>query len=179
MIRPPTAWNSGRRSAGRLFVVSLANFDYMQLMSDHKRRVAFLKLNERARIPEYKTKGAAGFDFHCTEEVELRSGKVSLVPTGLAVEIPEGYELQIRCRSGLAAKAGCFLVNGLGTIDSDYRGEIKIIMSTCLDQAVHLKVGDRVAQGVLAKVRRAKIVEASELSDTERGDGGFGSTGRV
>ncbi len=140
--------------------------------------IKFKKLNDRAIIPSYQTAGAAGFDFHSTEDVVLHNGRVMLVPTGLSCEIPEGYELQVRCRSGLAAKFGVFLVNGVGTIDSDYRGEIKIILSTCSNDAVHLKAGERVAQGVLAKVEQAKIEVAEELSESARGTGGFGSTGR-
>src|SRR4051812_44400588 len=139
----------------------------------------FKKLDERAVQPAYLTAGAAGFDFCGIEDVVLMQGEVKLVSTGLAVEVPEGYELQIRARSGLAAKQGVFLVNGVGTIDSDYRGEIKIIMSTCLSHPVHLKAGDRIAQGVLVKVERASLIQVSDLNATLRGDGGFGSTGLV
>lgn len=140
-------------------------------------KIMFKKLVPNAEIPAYQTEGAAGFDLKCTEDVQLKNGEVSLVSTGLSVEIPQGYELQIRARSGLAAKKGVFLVNGIGTIDSDYRGEIKIILSTCSRVPVNLASGERVAQGVLAKVDRAEILEVQELSDTARGAGGFGSTG--
>lgn len=139
--------------------------------------IRFKKLNADAKLPEYKTKGAAGFDFYSVEDAQLVEGQVSLVATGLSVEIPEGYELQVRCRSGLAAKSGAFLVNGVGTIDSDYRGEIKVIMSTCLSSAVSIKKGDRIAQGILAPAPQATIVEVSDLTETSRGEGGFGSTG--
>lgn len=144
-----------------------------------KKKIRFKKLNDDARIPEYKTGGAAGFDFYATEDATLKQGEVSLVATGLACEIPEGYELQVRCRSGLAAKAGVFLVNGIGTIDSDYRGEIKVIMSTCRAEPFEIKAGDRIAQGVLAKAKQAEIIEVESLTDTSRGEGGFGSTGSV
>lgn len=140
--------------------------------------VAFKKLSDKARIPRYETPGAAGLDLVSVEEVTLEKGKVCLVPTGLAVQVEQGYELQIRARSGLAAKHGVFLVNGVGTVDSDYRGEIKIIMSTCLDTPITLKAGERVAQAVIAKCEQARIVELADLTETARGAGGFGSTGR-
>lgn len=139
--------------------------------------ISFKKLDPQAIIPQFQTKGAAGFDFHALEAVELKAGEVTLVRTGLSVEVPEGFELQVRARSGLSAKAGVFLVNGVGTIDSDYRGEIKIIMSTCLNKSLEIKPGDRIAQGVIAAVYQPKIVEVSELTETARGAGGFGSTG--
>jgi len=140
--------------------------------------IKFKKLHPAAVIPRYQTLGAAGFDFHSIEDAELVAGKVLLVATGLSCEIPEGYELQIRCRSGLAAKSGVFLVNGIGTVDCDYRGEIKVILSTCSLQPIFLKAGERIAQGVISLVSQADISEVSELSDTLRGAGGFGSTGR-
>lgn len=137
----------------------------------------FKKLKPEAQIPAYQSSGAAGMDICCVEDILIQPFEVQLVSTGLAVEIPPGFELQIRARSGLAAKAGIFLVNGIGTIDSDYRGEIKIIMSTCLKDPVTLKAGERVAQAVLQKVERAKCYEVFELSESVRGAGGFGSTG--
>lgn len=142
-----------------------------------KPKLLFKKLSAAAVLPAYQTKAASGFDLCSTERVILKAGAVKLVPTGLSVEIPEGYELQVRARSGLAAKKGVFLVNGIGTIDADYRGEIKIIMSTCSSEPVILESGERVAQGVLMAVEQAEISEATELSETERGSGGFGSTG--
>ncbi len=138
----------------------------------------FKKLDDRAILPAYQTAGAAGFDFHAIEDSVIQMSEVTLVRTGLAIEIPEGFELQIRARSGLSAKHGVFLVNGVGTIDSDYRGEIKIIMSTCLRKALTIKAGDRIAQGVFVPVERARIELSERLSDTERAEGGFGSTGR-
>jgi len=137
----------------------------------------FKKLVSNAVMPVYQTQGASGFDLCSVEDVTLVQGKVSLVSTGLAVEIPQGYELQIRARSGLAAKQGVFLVNGIGTIDSDYRGELKIILSTCQRAPVELRAGDRIAQGVLMKVESAVIEEIQNLSETARASGGFGSTG--
>src|SRR4051812_47615380 len=104
-------------------------------------QMRFKKLDERAIQPAYATPGSSGFDLSSIEDVTLKNGEVILVRTGLAVEVPFGFELQIRARSGLAAKRGVFLVNGIGTIDSDYRGEVKIIMSTCLPGSVTLKAG--------------------------------------
>jgi len=140
--------------------------------------IKFKKLHVSAVIPRYQSTGAAGFDFHSIEDAELVAGKVILVATGLSCEMPEGYELQIRCRSGLAAKSGVFLVNGIGTVDCDYRGEIKVILSTCSTQPILLKAGERIAQGVISPVSQAEILEVNELTDTQRGVGGFGSTGR-
>lgn len=141
--------------------------------------IKFKKLHADAKLPAYQTPGAAGFDFYSVEDVTLRRGQVALVSTGLSCEIPPGFELQVRCRSGLAAKFGIFLVNGIGTIDSDYRGEIKIILSTIQDEPVQLKAGERVAQGVLASYVSAEIAETENLSESQRGAGGFGSTGRA
>ena len=140
-------------------------------------KLKFKKLSEKAQLPTYQTEGASGFDFCAVEDAVLFQGQVSLVSTGLSVEIPQGYELQIRARSGLAVKKGVFLVNGIGTIDSDYRGELKVILSTCLRISVEIKAGERIAQGVLMKVERANIQEEHNLSATQRGAGGFGSTG--
>jgi dUTP pyrophosphatase len=137
----------------------------------------FKRLSPKAVLPTYQSSGASGFDFCSTEKVILKAGQVCLVSTGLSVQIPDGYELQIRARSGLAAKKGVFLVNGIGTIDSDYRGEIKIIMSTCLEAPVELMEGERVAQGVLVAVEKAEIQSRDDLTQTARGAGGFGSTG--
>jgi len=137
----------------------------------------FQKLHPEARLPAYQTNGSAGMDLCAAEAAQLIQGRVTLVSTGLSVEIPQGYELQIRARSGLAAKAGVFLVNGVGTIDSDYRGEIKVILSTCLSQAVEIRKGDRIAQAILAPVERAECQFVAELTETERASGGFGSTG--
>lgn len=139
--------------------------------------LVFKRLSEGALIPQYQTSGASGFDFVASEDALVEPGKVTLISTGLAVEIPEGYEIQVRARSGLSARAGLFLVNGVGTIDADYRGEIKIIASTCLNQPLAIRRGDRIAQGVLCRVELAEIQTGQDLSQTSRGAGGFGSTG--
>jgi dUTP pyrophosphatase len=136
------------------------------------------KLNPEAIIPAYQTKEAAGFDLHSIENVVLKPGERKLIGTGLAFEIEYGYEVQIRPRSGLAFKHGITVLNSPGTIDSDYRGEIKVLLINHSDEEFEIKKGDRIAQAVVAPVIQAEIVEVEELSSTERGEGGFGSTGK-
>ncbi|NUN08176.1 MAG: dUTP diphosphatase [Ignavibacteriaceae bacterium] len=130
-------------------------------------------------IPEYATAGSSGMDLRAavSESIILKSGEFTLVPTNLVVEIPHGYELQVRPRSGLAAKNGIGVLNGPGTIDSDYRGEIKVILFNFGKNDFTIHRGDRIAQMVLAKVYAAKITVSSELNNTARGDGGFGHSG--
>ena len=136
------------------------------------------KLNTEALIPAYQTKEAAGFDLHSIEDVVIKPGEIKLIGTGLAFEIEYGYEVQIRPRSGLAYKHGITVLNTPGTIDSDYRGEIKVLLINHSNEAFEIKKGERIAQAVIAPVIQAEIVEVEELSDTERGSGGFGSTGK-
>lgn len=130
-------------------------------------------------LPIYSSEGAAGADVCAavTEDVLLRPGAREAVPTGLCVEIPAGYEIQVRARSGLALREGIGLVNAPGTIDADYRGEIKIILINHGTSDVRIKRGDRIAQFVLAPVLRAAFEESDRLAASERGEGGFGSTG--
>lgn len=130
-------------------------------------------------LPEYQSKHASGVDLMAavTEDVTIAPGKWALVPTGLSIELPEGYEAQIRPRSGLALKHGISLVNTPGTIDADYRGEIGIILINFGGSDFIVKRGDRIAQMVIAPVVRAEIVAVEALSDTVRNDGGFGHTG--
>lgn len=135
------------------------------------------RVRKDAVIPQYATPGAAGFDLVAAEDVFLRGGETKLVPTGLSFEIPEGYEMQIRPRSGLSLKTGLRIANAPGTIDSDYRGEVKIIVENTSNTYHHIEKGDRIAQGVIAPVMRAVFEEADDLSETDRGSGGFGSTG--
>ena len=132
-----------------------------------------------AVIPEYKTVGAAGADLYALVDspITLAPGKTAMVPTGLFFEIPEGYEIQVRPRSGLAAKNGVTVLNTPGTIDSDYRGEIKIILINLGDKDFVINSGDRVAQMVIAPLIQASFSIVDELSDTTRGSVGFGSTG--
>lgn len=131
------------------------------------------------RLPSYETSGAAGMDIRAflKEPVTLMPGKRALIPTGLFMEIPAGYEAQIRARSGLAIKNGIGLVNGIGTIDSDYRGEIKIPLINWGEDSFTVNDGDRVAQMVIAAYETAQWELSEELSDTDRGSGGFGHTG--
>ncbi len=135
--------------------------------------------SESGVLPFYETEGAAGMDIraYLDEPVTIGPGKRMLVPTGLYIELPAGYEAQIRARSGLAIKKGIGLVNGIGTIDSDYRGEIKVILINWGDEDFVIENGDRIAQMVIAKYERAEWIQVEELSDTERGSGGFGHTG--
>src|SRR5262245_12578386 len=130
--------------------------------------------------PAYQSEHAAGMDLHAavTEDVTLTPGEVAAVPTGLRVEIPHGYEGQVRGRSGLAAKHAVGVPNAPGTIDADYRGEVKVLLVNWGRAPFVVKRGERIAQLVIAPVARAAIEVVSELSATARGDGGFGHTGR-
>jgi len=131
------------------------------------------------KLPEYETKGSAGVDLqaYVDDSIVLKPMERKLVPTGLFIELPEGYEAQVRARSGLAIKHGISLVNGIGTIDSDYRGEIKVILINLGDEDFTINNGDRIAQMVFIKHEQAKFELVEELHDTERGAGGFGHTG--
>lgn len=130
-------------------------------------------------LPSYQTEGAAGMDIRAAldEEFCLEPGERALLPTGLIIAIPQGYEVQIRPRSGLAIKHGISMVNSPGTIDSDFRGEIHLIVINHGQQAFTVKHGDRMAQMVVQRVHQAEIIQTSEVDDTQRGHGGFGSTG--
>lgn len=136
------------------------------------------KLNPKAIIPAYQTEEAAGFDLHSIEDVVIKPNERKLISTGLAFEIEFGYEVQIRPRSGLAFKEGITVLNSPGTIDSDYRGEIKVLLINLGDRDFKIKRGDRIAQAVVAPIIQAKIVEVDNLSTTKRGEKGFGSTGK-
>ena len=131
------------------------------------------------QLPEYMTKGSAGMDIRISiqEDVTLEHGKIIMLPTGLKMAIPEGFEAQIRPRSGLAVKHGIGLINSPGTIDSDYRGEVKIAVINLGSEPFTFKRGDRVAQMVIARVWQAGIQVVEDLDDTERSSGGFGHTG--
>ncbi len=131
-------------------------------------------------LPNYQTPLAAGMDVTAAmeESVVIEPLGRAMIPTGLFVEIPAGYEIQVRPRSGLAAKHGITVLNSPGTIDADYRGEIKVILVNLSDEAFEVKPGERIAQLVLASHERIEWDAVGELSDTERGAGGFGSTGR-
>lgn len=143
--------------------------------------VEFKKLHPQAQVPRYMTELAAGLDIQALPQqpLELMPGERCLVPTGLAVAIPHGYEIQVRPRSGLAIKHGIALVNSPGTIDADYRGEIGIILINLGKENFIINPGDRIAQLVVAPVCQAELIEVAELTETERGDGGFGHTGHA
>lgn len=162
------------------------------------------RLSEDAVLPVYAKQGDSGFDLVATEDILIEPGETKLVPTGLAFEIPEGYELQVRPRSGVSAKTKLRVANAPGTVDAGFRGEVKVIIDNIAQRDVgretnHAKTlagdmqwaeglriprstylirkGDRIAQGVIAPVARVHFEEVSELSESERGTGGFGSTG--
>tara|TARA_B100000902_G_scaffold332271_1_gene330151 strand:- start:711 stop:1148 length:438 start_codon:yes stop_codon:yes gene_type:complete len=143
-------------------------------------KVLIKKLNPSVQLPIYKTSGASGMDLMaCIEEpINLESGKSCLVSTGLSVAFPKGYEIQIRPRSGLAAKNNISVLNTPGTIDSDYRGELKIILFNHGNKRFVINKNDRVAQMVLTPISKMELEEINELPESIRGEGGFGSTGK-
>lgn len=131
-------------------------------------------------LPEYATDGASGMDIRAfiNEPVALHPMQRTLITTGLFLELPEGYEAQIRPRSGLAIKQGITVLNTPGTIDADYRGEVKVILINLSNEIVTIQSGDRIAQMVFQKVERIKLKDAEKITDTSRGSGGFGHTGK-
>ena len=143
-------------------------------------KVLVKKLNSSAQLPSYKTSGASGMDLMaCIEKpINLKPGKSCLIPTGLSVAFSEKYEIQIRPRSGLAAKNNISVLNTPGTIDSDYRGELRIILFNHSSESFTINNNDRVAQMVLTPVIKMELEEKNELPDSIRGEGGFGSTGK-
>jgi len=133
-------------------------------------------------LPEYQSPGAAGLDLMAALDdgqiLEINPGMRALVPTGIAMAIPHGAEAQVRPRSGLAAKHGVTVLNSPGTIDSDYRGEIKVILINHGDEPFEIKRGERIAQLVVNKIEQVELIEVKELGESTRGSGGFGSTGK-
>ncbi len=150
-------------------------------MSQVKVPVTVLPHGEGLELPSYATAGSSGCDLRAAIETDLTvvPGGRTLVPTGLAVAIPEGYEGQVRMRSGLAIETGLALLNAPGTIDSDYRGEIRVILANLGTEPVTISRGDRIAQLVIAPVARARLERVDELPATSRHTGGFGSTGKT
>jgi dUTP pyrophosphatase len=140
----------------------------------------FKPANPSINKPKYQSEGAAGFDFHADipEQVILMGGETRVFGTGVYVAVPVGFELQVRSRSGLAAKNAVHVLNGPGTIDSDYRGEIGVILHNTKTEAFIVQPNDRIAQGVVAPVIQPEFLFVDELPITERGAGSFGSTGR-
>ena len=135
------------------------------------------KLDSRAIIPEYATIGSAGFDFHCIMDTEVPADTWRMIIPGFSMEIPDGYELQIRSRSGAAIDHGLIVLNQPGTVDSDFRGPIGIVIWNITNIPVTIEAGTRIAQGVISPVVRGEFIEVEELTRTERDQGSFGSTG--
>lgn len=141
-------------------------------------KIKIQRLNDSVKIPEYATEGSAGVDLRSTVKCTIKAGERMLIPTGIKISIPKNYEAQIRPRSGLALKHGIILPNSPGTIDSDYRGEIGVIILNAGNEIFEVNIGDRVAQMVFVPVTRAIFEEVDSLDETKRGEGGFGSTGK-
>ena len=137
------------------------------------------RLSKEVSLPKYETEGSSGLDLAAfiNKNIEIKPGKSEIIPTGLAVAIPKNFEIQIRPRSGLAAKNQISVLNTPGTIDADYRGEIKVILINLSDKIFTVEKGLRIAQMVLCPIVKAKLKEVDSLEDTKRGTGGFGSTG--
>jgi dUTP pyrophosphatase len=138
------------------------------------------KVLPNAIIPKYATDGSVGFDLHACDDMSLYPGDIRMVHTGLVVEVPEGFEMQIRQRSGLSLKFPNYIAIGVGTIDQDYRGEIMIpvMNNNNLGTFFEIREGDRIAQAIISPIIQVEIEEVDMLTSTERGDGGFGSTGK-
>ena len=143
-------------------------------------KILVKKFDKNIKLPTYKTAGSSGMDLvaYIKNKITINPGKTAMVPTGIAVAVPKNYEIQIRPRSGLAAKKSISVLNTPGTIDSDYRGEIKIILINLSKKSFVIKSGDRVAQMILCPVAKGKLREVKNLPKTVRDKGGFGSTGK-
>ena len=142
-------------------------------------KILIKRLSKEISLPKYETAGSSGMDLaaNITGNINIDPGKTAIIPTGLALSVPKGFEVQIRPRSGLAAKKKISVLNTPGTIDSDYRGEIKVILINQGQETFKVEKGLRIAQMVVCPVVQAQIKEVEDLSETERGKGGFGSTG--
>ena len=143
--------------------------------------IKVFKDDPEVQIPQYQSAGASGFDIHAfiSNSVFIESRDIAIIPTGLHFSIPTGYELQVRSRSGLAAKEGIMVLNSPGTVDSDYRGEVRVILINLGTERFKVSNGDRIAQGVISTVQRVNLTNVEEgLKLTTRGSDGFGSTGR-
>ena len=143
-------------------------------------KILVKKFDKNIKLPTYKTSGSSGMDLvaYIKNKITIYPGKTAIISTGISVAIPKNYEIQIRPRSGLAAKKGISVLNTPGTVESDYRGEIKIILINLSNESFVVKSGDRVAQMILCPVVRAKLKEVKNLPKTIRNKGGFGSTGK-
>ena len=143
-------------------------------------KVLIKRLSKEVPLPKYETVGSSGMDLsaNINNKINIQPGKTSIIPTGLAVAIPEGFEIQIRPRSGLAANNKISVLNTPGTIDADYRGEIKVILINLGNEPFKIEKGFRVAQMIVSPVVKAELIEVTDLEETKRGVGGFGSTGK-
>ena len=142
-------------------------------------KILIKRLSKEVSLPKYETSGSSGMDLaaHINNKINLKPGKSEIIPTGISVAIPKGFEIQIRPRSGLAAKNKISVLNTPGTIDADYRGEIKVILINHSDKTFVIENGLRIAQMVVCPIIQAELKEVNELDDTTRGKSGFGSTG--
>jgi len=143
-------------------------------------KILVKKFDKKIKLPTYSTSGSSGMDLvaYTKNKITIAPGKTAMIPTGIAIAIPKNYEIQIRPRSGVAAKKSISVINTPGTVDSDYRGEIKIILINLSKKTFIIKSGDRVAQMILCPVAKGKLEEVKILPRTVRGGGGFGSTGK-
>ena len=141
--------------------------------------VLIKRLSKNIELPKYETNGSSGMDLSANiqKQIKIEPGKTSIIPTGISVSIPKNFEIQIRSRSGLAAKSQISVLNSPGTIDADYRGELKVILINLGNKTFVVERGTRIAQMVLCPIIKAKFKEVDNLEDTDRGSGGFGSTG--
>ena len=142
-------------------------------------KILIKRLSKEVSLPKYETSGSSGMDLSANidTKINIEPGKTAIIPTGLALSIPKGFEIQIRPRSGLAAKQKISVLNTPGTIDSDYRGEIKVILINLSQESFKVEKGLRIAQMVVCPVVQAQLKEVNDLNETGRGEGGFGSTG--
>ena len=142
-------------------------------------KILIKRLSKEVALPKYETQGSSGMDLsaNVVSSINIEPGKKEIIPTGIAISVPKGFEVQIRPRSGLAAKHNVTVLNTPGTVDADYRGELKVILINLGQETFKIEKGFRIAQMVLSPVVQAKFEEVDNLDDTERGEGGFGSTG--
>ena len=142
-------------------------------------KILIKRLSRKVALPKYETAGSSGMDLaaYINDDISIEPGKIAVIPTGLALSIPEGFEVQIRPRSGLAAKKKISVLNTPGTIDADFRGEIKVILINHGKESFKVEKGLRIAQMVVSPVVKVKLQEVDDLNETKRGKGGFGSTG--
>ena len=142
-------------------------------------KILIKRLSKEVPLPKYETNGSSGMDLaaNINANIDIDPGKTAIIPTGLALSIPKGFEVQIRPRSGLAAKQKISVLNTPGTIDADYRGEIKVILINLGQEPFKIEKGSRIAQMVVCPIVQAQLKEVQDLNETERGKGGFGSTG--